>query len=130
MTAEQFQLLDVRRLRGRLSVEEVEFCLGFAFHESRILISAELLLPLGNPLPTGSKHFSFAEIERLRNDAEWPANASDCVVQAWSERNKRTRKELLIRWQCILRLPRLKRITMKYNVPSRVYSEESMSDRT
>jgi hypothetical protein len=93
MTPEQFQLLDVRRPPGRLTIDEAGACLGFAVHEMRVLLSARHIRPLGNPLPTGCKHFSSVEIERLRCDTEWLAGASDCIAAAWHERNEKARKK-------------------------------------
>ncbi|MEZ0295123.1 MAG: hypothetical protein ACAI35_01570 [Candidatus Methylacidiphilales bacterium] len=94
MTPEQLQLLNSRRPPGRLNIEEAGLFLGFAVHEMRVLLAAKLIKPLGNPLPTRLKHFSSAEIERLRCDSEWLGKATDCVGAAWQERNQRARERL------------------------------------
>lgn len=87
MSTDQTNLLGLQRLPARLTVEETAWYLGFGPKEISILLAAKLLKPLGHPAVNGQKYFASCELERLRNDPEWLAKASDAVVRHWRKRN-------------------------------------------
>jgi hypothetical protein len=72
---------------ARLTVEQTSWYLGFGSKEIPVLVAAKLLKPLGHPPTNGQKYFASCELERLRNDADWLAKASDALVRHWRKRN-------------------------------------------
>jgi hypothetical protein len=88
VSPEQTAFLSLPRLPGRLTVEQTACLLGFDVSVIPILVAAKLLKPLGRPPTNGQKFFAGCEIERLRNDSEWLAKASDTLVRHWRRRNQ------------------------------------------
>jgi hypothetical protein len=78
---------DLRRLPARLTLEQAADDMGFNPGDVPILVVAKLLKPLGHPAPNGQKYFSSAELDRLRNDAEWLGRASGALIRHWRKRN-------------------------------------------
>jgi hypothetical protein len=87
LSTDQTNLLALQRLPARLTVEQTAWHLGFGSKEIPVLVAAKLLKPLGHPAANGQKYFASCELERLRNDAEWLAKASDALVRHWRKRN-------------------------------------------
>ena len=87
MSPEQTNLLMLRRLPARLTLEQAADDMGFNPGDVPILVVAKLLKPLGHPAPNGQKYFSSAELDRLRNDAEWLGRASGALIRHWRKRN-------------------------------------------
>ena len=85
---DQVNLLSLRRLPARLTVEETAYFLGFKPGDISILMVSKLLKPLGHPPANGQKFFAACELERLRNDGDWLAKASDALVRHWRQRNR------------------------------------------
>lgn len=90
MSPEQIELLNLRVLPARLTVEQAAYYLGFQPHDIPILISRGLLRPLGSPPPNAPKYFALAELERLRTDVKWLARATAAIAAHW--KNKRQGK--------------------------------------
>jgi hypothetical protein len=87
LSPDQTNLLALQRLPARLTVEQTAWYLGFGFKEIPVLVAVKLLKPLGHPPANGQKYFASCELERLRNNAEWLAKASDALVRHWRKRN-------------------------------------------
>ncbi len=87
MSQDQTNLLQLQRLPARLTVDETSWFLGFKPGDISTLVAAKLLKPLGHPPTNGQKYFAACEMERLRNDADWLARASDTLVRYWRKRN-------------------------------------------
>jgi hypothetical protein len=88
MSPEQTTLLSLLRLPGRLTADQTAWVLGFDSTAVPVLVAAKLLKPLGRPPATGHKYYATCEIERLRNDPEWLAKASDALVRHWKRKNE------------------------------------------
>lgn len=54
-----------------------------------VLVSAGLLKPLGHPLPSGTKFFATATLEKLRGDINWLSRATDAIARHWQTKNSR-----------------------------------------
>lgn len=93
MTPHQKELLNLKILPARLTVEQGAYLLGFQAPDLPILCARGLLKPLGRPPPTGSKFFSTAALMRLAEDDKWLERASDAIVQHWRRKNA-SRKQL------------------------------------
>jgi len=87
LSQDQTNLLQLLRLPARLTVVEAAWLLGVNAGDIPILMAAKLLKPLGHPPQNGQKFFAACELERLRNDTEWLAKASDALVRHWRRRN-------------------------------------------
>jgi hypothetical protein len=87
MSPQQAALLSLPRLPGRLTAEQAAAVLGFEYSAIPILVGARLLKPLGRPPANGQKYYAMCEVERLRNDPEWLAKASDTLVRHWKKKN-------------------------------------------
>jgi hypothetical protein len=87
LNPDQTNLLQLQRLPARLTVDETAWFLGFGPGDISTLVAAKLLKPLGHPPSNGQKYFAACELERLRNDADWLAKASDALVRHWRKRN-------------------------------------------
>ncbi len=77
-------LLSVRRLPGKLSVDQTAALLGFASHDIPVLVRAKLLKPLGKPRLNSCKWFASTEIEELRVSRKWLDMATKAVSDARS----------------------------------------------
>lgn len=86
-------LLIVRRLPGRLNVEQAAALLGFAPHDIPVLVQAKLLKPLGKSKPNATKYFSSCELEELRLNHNWLDRATNAIGQHWNLQNARRRKQ-------------------------------------
>jgi hypothetical protein len=82
-------VLLLRRLPGRLDLEQTSAVLGFCPHEIPILVKAGLLRPLGRPAPNGHKYFCGAEVLELSQNREWLDKATRTVSRCWQEKNRR-----------------------------------------
>ena len=83
------KILNMRRLPGRLDVNQTAALLGFQRHDVTILVSARHLQPLGKPSPNSVKYFSSAEIIELANNRQWLDKATKLIANHWKERDKR-----------------------------------------
>jgi hypothetical protein len=99
MNPERQHFLNLRSKPGRFTAEEAGWYLGFLVHEITMLMSAGVLKPLGRPSENGCKFFSKIVLDKLNEDLEWQARASDTVRQYWKERNLlRPSKKNKSRW--------------------------------
>jgi hypothetical protein len=87
MNADQINLLTLRRLPARLTVEETANYLGVSPGDISVLMATKLLKPLGHPPANGQKFFAACELERLRNNEDWLSKMSDALVRHWRRRN-------------------------------------------
>jgi len=88
-TDESTQLLNCRRLPGRINTTETAIILGFGDHDIAPLIAAKLLTPLGKPKANAPKYFSSAKISKLANDLEWLGRATQALSKRWKAKNAR-----------------------------------------
>ena len=86
---ERKEFLSVRTPPARMVAEEAAWLLGFAPHDIPVLVSAGLLKPLGHPPASGTKFFATATLQKLRDDLNWLARASDAIVRHWQVKNSR-----------------------------------------
>jgi hypothetical protein len=75
-------LLNVRRRPGKFSVDQTAALLGFASHDTPVLVRAKLLKPLGKPRLNSCKWFASTEIEELRVSHKWLDMATKAVGDA------------------------------------------------
>jgi hypothetical protein len=68
------------------------FRASFAAHDIPVLVSAGLLKPLGHPPASGTKFFATATLQKLREDVNWLARASDAIVKHWQLKNSRKKQ--------------------------------------
>ncbi len=87
MAPDQIELLSLRMLPGRLTLEQTAWLLGFREHDVPVLTASGLLKPLGNPPSNGLKYFAASDIERLRADPTWLHRASACLYRHWQQKN-------------------------------------------
>ena len=90
--AERF--LNLNNPPGRLTKEQTAWKLGFTPDEISILMSRNLLKPLGHPAHNGQKYFLTATVEQLCRDEKWYAKASDAIVDHWRYKNSRKTEAL------------------------------------
>jgi hypothetical protein len=86
---EKFDLLNCRRVPGRLNTSEAALLLGFQEHDMAILIAARLLAPLGKPAANAPKYFAAVEIVERAADLEWLAKATKALAKHWQRKNHR-----------------------------------------
>jgi len=76
-------MLNLRRLPGRMDVSQVAAITGFSDHDVPVLVKGGLLKPLGSPSPNAPKYFCAAEIEALAKDRSWLDKATRCLTRHW-----------------------------------------------
>jgi hypothetical protein len=86
-------VLNVRRVPGRLTADQTAALLGFSSHDIPYLIRAKLLKPIGKPQPNSCKWFASCEIEELRNSSKWLDAATKAVSEWWRTQNARRRNQ-------------------------------------
>jgi len=91
MSSDQTNLLMLRQLPARLTLDQAANYLGFNPGDIPILMATKMLKPLGHPPANGQKFFAACELERLRNNADWLGKASDALVRHWRRRNSGSR---------------------------------------
>jgi len=92
MNPERKEFLNLVSPPGRLNATEAAWKLGFEPDHIPILVSADMLKPLGHPPPGAMKFFLTAEIEQKKNDAKWMAKASEIVRLKIKDKNERAAK--------------------------------------
>ena len=83
------ELLNCRRLPGRLNTTEAAVLLGFQEHDIAPLVAAKLLTPLGKPAPNAPKYFAAVDVVNAAQDRSWLSQATRTVSRHWSEKNSR-----------------------------------------
>lgn len=83
------ELLNCRRLPGRLNTTETAVLLGFQEHDIPPLVAAKLLMPLGKPAPNSPKYFAAVDVVNAAQDRAWLSQATRTLSRHWSEKNSR-----------------------------------------
>jgi hypothetical protein len=80
-------LLNVRRLQGRLTAHQTAALLNCGEHDIRVLVNHGLLTPLGHPPPNAQKYFSPMEVLELAGDPERMGQICDVLYHYWQNKN-------------------------------------------
>ena len=80
-------LLNVRRLQGRLSTRQTAALLNCGEHDIPVLVSKGLLTPLGHPPQNAMKYFAPTEILELAGDRERMSQICDALYGHWRVKN-------------------------------------------
>ncbi len=80
-------LLNVRRLQGRLTTRQTAALLNCGEHDIPVLVSHGLITPLGHPPPNAQKYFSPVEILQLAGDSEQMGQICDALYKHWQVKN-------------------------------------------
>jgi len=80
-------LLNLRRLQGRLSVRQTAALLNCGEHDIPVLVQRGLLAPLGNPPPSAQKYFSPVEVLEMAGDAQKMGQICDVLYRHWQVKN-------------------------------------------
>ena len=80
-------LLNVRRLQGRLNARQTAALLNCNETDIPVLVNRGLLTPLGNPPPNSTKYFSPAEILDLAGDPERMGGICNALYRHWQDKN-------------------------------------------
>ncbi len=80
-------LLNVRRLQGRLDSRQTAALLNCGEHHIPVLIAKGLLTPLGHPEPGTMKFFWPVEVLELAGDREKMGRICDVLYEHWREKN-------------------------------------------
>lgn len=86
-TPRQFGLSIGSLIPARLDAKQTAQLLGFQEHDVPILVSRELLAPLGKPMDNARKYFARVEIMERADDPAWLGKATKAVSQHWQEKN-------------------------------------------
>jgi hypothetical protein len=81
-------VLNTRRLPGRLTSAQAAALTGFGEHDLAILVAAGLIRPLGRPAPNAPKYWSSAELLELCSDRQWLDKATKAVSLKWKAKNE------------------------------------------
>jgi len=81
------ELLNVRRLQGRLNTRQAAALLNCGEHDIPVLVSKGLLTPLGHPPPNAMKYFAPLEVLELAGDREKMGQICDVIYEHWREKN-------------------------------------------
>jgi len=74
-------------LPARIDAELTAHVLGFQEHDIPVLISNELLQPLGKPADNARKYFARVEILERAEDTRWLGKATQTLYQHWQDKN-------------------------------------------
>jgi hypothetical protein len=80
-------LLNVRRLQGRLTVRQTAALLNCGEHDLPVLAKQGLLCPLGNPPPGTQKYYSPVEVLELAGNAQRMGEICDVLYRHWQIKN-------------------------------------------
>jgi hypothetical protein len=81
------ELLNLRRLQGRLTVRQTAALLNCGEHDIPVLVCRKLLTPLGHPPCNGQKYFSPIEVLELAGDNQRMGQICDALYQHWQVKN-------------------------------------------
>jgi hypothetical protein len=87
LSPERERFLNLRHLPAQLSATEASHLLGVAPHDVPLLVSKELLKPLGNPNDNAVKYFARVTLEELSNDVKWISRARAAIYDYWRMKN-------------------------------------------
>ena len=80
-------LLNVRRLQGRLNSRQTAALLNCGEHDIPVLVSKGLLTPLGHPPANAMKYFAPTEVLGLAGDPERMGQICDALYEHWRGKN-------------------------------------------
>lgn len=80
-------LLNVRRLQGRLNARQTAALLNCNETDIPVLVNRGLITPLGNPPPNSTKYFSPAEVLDLAGDPERMGAICNALYRHWQDKN-------------------------------------------
>ncbi len=80
-------LLNVRRLQGRLNMRQTAALLNCGEHDIPVLVSQGLLTPLGRPPANAMKYFAPTEVLELAGDRERMGQICDALYEHWRAKN-------------------------------------------
>ncbi len=93
MKPEHLEILNARRMPGKLLVEQVAALLGFQEHDIPVLVAGGLLAPLGNPTAQScTKYFHAPDIAAKAADRKWMHRATSHIYRHWQGANARRHK--------------------------------------
>ena len=81
------ELLNARRLQGRLNTRQTAALLNCGEHDIPVLVSKGLLTPLGHPPPNAMKYFTPLEVLELAGAREKMGQICDALYEHWREKN-------------------------------------------
>ena len=82
-------ILHLSRLPARLDTNQTAEILGFLPYEIPVLVSSNLLKPLGRPAPNGHKYFCADEIVELSHDRNWLDKATRALIKHRQDKKMR-----------------------------------------
>ncbi len=88
-------LLNVRRLQGRLTVPQTAALLNCREHDIAVLVQHGLLSYLGNPPPYTQKYCSPVEVLELAGDPQKMGQICDVLCRHWHDKNAAKDKRTL-----------------------------------
>lgn len=74
---------------ARLTPRQAAWLLNLQEHDIPVLVSANLLKPLGNPGQNCVKYFATISVRELAKDTAWLGKATNAVLKHWREKNAR-----------------------------------------
>src|SRR6266702_408194 len=80
-------LVNVRRLQGRLTVRQTAALLNCGEHDIPVLVQHGLLTHLGNPPPDTQKYYSPLEVLELAGAAQKLGQICDVLYRHWHDKN-------------------------------------------
>lgn len=80
-------VLNLRRLPARLTVQQTAALLNCGEHDIPVLVSRGLLQPLGHPPPNAVKYFAPTEVLELAGDSKRMGQICDAVYEHWRGKN-------------------------------------------
>lgn len=80
-------LLNLRRLPARLTVQQTAALLNCGEHDIAVLVSLGLLKPLGHPPPNAVKYFAPTDALELAGDSERMGQVCDAFYKFWRRKN-------------------------------------------
>ena len=84
----QFYMI-LQEAPARLTPRQAAWLLNLQEHDIPVLVSANLLRPLGNPGQNCVKYFATISMRELARDAAWLGKATNAVLKHWREKNAR-----------------------------------------
>ena len=89
-------ILFLPRLPARLNISQTAEILGFLPYEISVLMSVELIKPLGRPSRNGHKFFCTDEILDLSHDRNWLDKATRTLSKHWHDKNSQGKEPEII----------------------------------
>jgi len=80
-------VLNLRRLPARLTVQQTAALLNCGEHDVPVLISNGMLKPLGHPPANAVKYFAPTDVLELAGDSERMAQICDTIYEHWRAKN-------------------------------------------